>query len=333
MSRYPGAVARRHPRADVRRFGPLVTIIPLIGLLAVGVASADRSGSVLRMSAADARRSGQLVVLVRRAVGGSRLIDVQVQGSEVLLALSGDGAQAALADSVGQPSGTLSLARADGSQLRIALPGLLAAGFSVDGSWIAVLDGRGALWRVDAASGDATQVAAGPFLGSPIVAADGSLMALSVSSVEAPYRSQLVRVAQTGAVTPLTGDDLDYAAYPLVDGGVAVVSHEGGGTIVRSVGAGASTLIAALEPGAVDTAVAAGGDRIAYQLAGRILLLDRRGASPRPLGPGSHPCFAADGSSLLVRRPAETAALALDGSVIATARGQAGLVGAVGCLP
>jgi hypothetical protein len=113
-----------------------------------------------------------------------------------------------------------------------------------------------------------------------------------------------------------------------------VVSHEPGRTVVRRVAAGASELIAGLEPGAINVVVAADGRRIAYELAARgIFLLDRQGQSLRPLGAGSHPCFAPDASALLVRRAGGTAALALDGSVLAVTQEQAGLAGAVGCLP
>lgn len=335
MSVLLGAALRRHPRADVRRFGPLVLIPLLLALLAAGVASADRSTGALRISAADAARSGSLIRMLPRVVGSSSLVEVQAPGAAVLLALSADGGQAALVDQLGQLSGSLAIVREDGSQLQLQLPGLLAAGFSVDGSWLAVVDGRGALWRVDTATGEAAPINDGPFLGSPIVAADGSLLLLSVSSVDAPIRSQVVRVAQsTGVVTPLTSDDLDYAGYPLVDGGVAVVSHEPGRTVVRRVAQGASRLLADLGPGAINVAVSPNGREIAYELSARgIVLLDRPGASPRSLGSGSRPCFAADGSSLLVRRGTGTAALALDGAVVAVTDRQAGLAGAVGCLP
>jgi hypothetical protein len=273
--------------------------------------------------------------MLPHAIGSSNLLEVQAPGTAVLLAVSADGGQAALADQVGQLTGSLTIAHADGSQTRVALPGLLSAGFSADGSWLAVVDGRGALWRVDAAAGDAAQIGDGPFLGSPLVAADGSMLLLSVSSVEAPFRSQLVRVSQSlGVVSPMTGDDLDYAGYPLADGGVAVVSHEPGRTLVRRVTASASQLLAALEPEAINVTVAPDGRRMAYELGGRgIVLLERPGASPRYLGSGSHPCFAADASSLLVRRASGSALLALDGSVLIATERQAGIAGAVGCLP
>lgn len=335
MSAHSGVAARRHP-SGVRRLAPVAAIPLLLGLMAVGVASADRpTSAALRVSAADAAHSGSLIGMVPQAVGRSSLVEVQAPGAGVLLAISADAGQAAVADQVGQLSGQLTLAHADGSQLRIPLPGLISAGFSADGSWLAVVDGRGALWRVDAATGDALPLGDGPFLGSPIVGADGSLVLLAVSSVEAPIQSRVVRVApSTGAVIAVSSDDLDYAGYPLADGGVAVVSHEPGGIAVHRGAADGSWLIADLEPGATNVVVAPDGRRIAYELAGRgIVLLDRPGASAQFLGSGSHPCFAADGSSVLVRRGTGTAALAPDGSVLATTQRRAGLAGAAGCLP
>jgi len=335
MSAFLGAAARRHPPADVRHVGSVLALPLILVLLAVGVASADRPTAALRVSAADAARSGSLITLMPHAVGGATLLEVQPATAASLLAVSADGSQAALADQLAQLSGSLTIARADGSQLRLQLPGLLAAGFAVDGTWLAVVDGRGALWEVDAATGDAALVADGPFLGSPIAAADGSLMLLSVSSVEAPVRSRLVRITPSnGAVTPLSADELVYAGFPLADGGLAVVAHEPGRTVVRRVAQGASELLADLGPGAVNVAVARDGREIAYELPGRgIFLLDLPGASPRSLGAGSQPCFAADGASILVRRGTGTAALALDGSVVAATERQAGLAGSAGCLP
>jgi hypothetical protein len=335
MSAFLGAAARRHPPADVRHVGSVAALLLILVLLAVGVASADRPTAALRLSGADAARSGSLIALLPHAVGGSTLLEVQPAAPASLLAVSADGSQAALADQVGQLSGLLTIAQGDGSQLRLQLPGLLAAGFGADGTWLAVIDGRGALWQVDVATGAAAMVADGPFLGSPIAATDGSLMLLSVSSVEAPVRSRLVRVIpSTGAVTPLSADELVYAGFPLADGGVAVVAHEPGRTVVRRLAQGASQLLADLGPGAIHVAVAPDGRKILYEFSGRgIYLLDRPGASPRSLGAGSQPCFAADGSSLLVRRGTGTAALALDGSVVAVTQGQAGLAGSPGCLP
>jgi hypothetical protein len=342
MSASLGAPARRHPPGNARRLGSLAAIPLIMTLLAVGSATAELPSAALRLSAADAARAGSAIRLLRHPVGDTTLVEVQssalgtAAGPDAsLLAVSADGGQAALADKVGELSGSLTIARADGSQLRVQLPGLLGAGFAVDGSWLAVVDGRGALWQVDTATGSAAQLAAGPFIGSPIAAADGSLLLLSVPSVEAPYRSQLVRTApSTGLATPLSNDELVYAGFQLADGSIAVVAHEPGRTVVRRITSGASRLIADLGSGAINVAVAPDGRGIAYELAGRgIFLLDHPGGSPRSLGVGSQPCFAADASSLLVKRGSGTATLSLDGSVLVVTDRPAGFAGSAGCLP
>lgn len=335
MSALVGLASPRHPQIDARRFGSALVIPLLLAILVAGATSAGRPPAVLRISTADAARSGALIGLLPHPVGSASVVEVRAPAPGILLAVSADGSQAALADEVGQISGSLSLGRADGSQLRVTLPGLLAAGFAVDGSWLAVVDGRGALWRVDTTTGEAAQIGDGPFLGSPIATADGSLVLLAVSSVEAPFRSKVVRVASSdGAVTPLSDDELDYAGFPLADGGVAIVSHQPDGPAVRRVAAGASQLIANLESGAINVVVAPNGRRIAYELGARgVFLLDGPGSSSRALGSGSHPCFAPDASSLLVRRGSGSAALALDGSVLAVTQQPSGLAGAAGCLP
>lgn len=342
MSASPGAALRSHPPREVHLLGWLAAIPVLVILLWVGVASADPPPSALRLSAAEVEQAGTAIRLLPHVVSGSTLLEVQPRAASLpggrgasLLAVSSDASQAALADQLGELSGLLTIARADGSQLRVQLPGLLAAGFALDGKWLAVVDGRGALWQVDATTGSATQLADGPFLGSPVVDADGSLMLLSVPSVEAPYSSRLVRVgSSTGTVTPLSDEGLVYGAFPLTDGGVAVVAHEPGRTVVREIGHGGPRLLADLGAQAGRVAVATDGRHIAFEVADRgIAMIDGPGSGARRVGAGSQPCFAADGSLLLVRRGAGTVALALDGSVMAAMDRPTSLVGSVGCLP
>lgn len=340
MSAFLGAMVRHRRAAGAAgRPGSIATIPVAFAVLVVGLVSAEPPSSVLRLSSVDAARSGTTIGLVPHAISGGTLLEViapagNAGAASKLLAVSPDGAAAALADRVGEHSGQLTIARADGSQLRVNLPGLISAGFAADGGWLAVVDGRGALWQVDANNGDALPLADGPFLGTPIATVDGSLLLLSVPSVEAPYRSRLVRfVPSTGAQTMLSPDELVYAAFPLADGGVAVAAHEPGRTVVRRVTDGTSSeLLADLGPGAVNVAVAADGRAIAFEMAGAgIFLIDRPGAPPRRLGVGWAPCFAADGSTLLVRRAAGSVALGLDGSTLAFFGGQARLIGAAGC--
>jgi len=335
---YPplGAHLRHQPPGDARRIALLAAIPLLLATVAVGVASAGLPSGIVRLSADDAARSGSLIRLVPHAVAGSRLVEVQAGDAAArLLAVSPDGGQVALADRVGELFGSLIIADADGSQVRVSLPGLFGAGYAPDGAWLAVVDGRGALWGVDLPSGEVRQLAEGPFLGTPIAAADGSLVLLSVPSVEAPYRSRLIRlVPSSGAVTTLAADELVYAGYPLNDGTLAVVAHESGGTVVRRLGSGVSQLLADLGPGAVNVAVAKDGRHIAFEAAGRgIFLVERLGASARSLGLGSRPCFAADGSTLVVQRGDASAALSVDGSVLAVTDRLTGIVGSAGCLP
>ena len=119
-----------------------------------------------------------------------------------------DGTAVALADQYGPLSALLTLANGDGSQTRINLPGAIGAGYAPDGSWLAAIDGRGALWHVAVPSGAATLLADGPFIGSPIVRADGSVLLLAVPSVAAPISSSLVELDPvSGRIEVLTSDD------------------------------------------------------------------------------------------------------------------------------
>jgi hypothetical protein len=336
MSASHGAIARRQPAGDIPRIAALAAVPLLLVLLTVGVASAERPIGVTRLDAADAERAGSGIRLVPHAITSSILVEVragaQAQGLR-LLAVSADGSQAALADRVGELSASLTLVHPDGSQLRIQLPGLISAGFAAEGSWLAVVDGRGALWRVDAESGRATPLADGPFIGSPIVEAGGSLLLLAVPSVEAPYRSELVRVeSETGVITPLSSAELVYAAYPLGDGSLAIVAHEPGRTVVRQLAAGGEELVADLGLDAVNAAVAADGRHIAFELDGQgIFVVDAPGSAARHLGSGTRPCFAADATAILVRRGASSVVLALDGSVLASFDGEAAFAASAGC--
>ncbi|MEP7041187.1 MAG: hypothetical protein ABI864_06385 [Chloroflexota bacterium] len=328
-------LSARRPSAGDSRIVVLVTLPIILVLFAVGVASADLPAGVTRLSAADAERSGSIVRLNRQSVGGSTLVEVKPPTDGMtLLAISSDGRVVALADQVGERSGTLTVAAADGSQLRVELPGLLAATFAVDGSSLAVIDGSGALWRVDAAAGRRELIAEGPFLGSPLIGADGSLVMLAVPSVEAPYRSTLVRIApDSGLATVLTAEALVYAAFPLDDGDLAVVAHRPTGTVVDRVGGESERRLADLGAGAVNVTVAGDG-RIAFEVAGEgIFVIELSGSVPRGLGAGTRPCFAADGMSVLVSRGAHRVALSLDCSQLAEVDGLAGFAGSAGCLP
>ncbi len=325
----------RHRSPGDPRFAAVATLLFILVLLAAGVASADLPPGVTRLSPADADRSGMTVRLNRRSVAGAALVEVQPSMDGMsLLAVAPDSGSVALADRIGELSGALTLASVDGSQLRIALPGLLAASFAPDGSWLAVLDGRGVLWRVDATLGRSERIADGPFIGPPVVTSDASLVLLAVPSVEAPYRSRLVRLSPaSGATAVISVEELVYAAFPLEAGDLAVVAHDPAGTVIGRVGESGERRLVELPAGAVNVSVARDG-RIAFEVAGEgIFVIDRPGSTARGLGTGRRPCFAPDGSSLLVSRGHERVALGLDGSSLAEADGLAGFAGSSGCLP
>jgi hypothetical protein len=334
MSASKRAVTRRHPAGNPR-IAAYLAVPFILTLVAVGIASAELPSGVTRMSAADAERTGSAIHLRRQPIRGSMLVQVDgAANGTTLLAVAADGSQVALADQLGEVSASLTLAKVDGDQLRIAMPGLLAASFANDGSWLAVIDGRGALWRVDATTGGSALLAEGPFIGSPLVEADGSLLLLAVPSVQAPYESRLIRLAQaTGRATSLSDEDLVYGAFPLDGADLAIVAHRIDGNEVRRISGSTDELLADLGPGAVNVSVAGNG-RIAYERNGEgIYLVDKPGLAARRVGPGGRPCFSPDGSSILVRRDGETLGLDLDGSVLAVTDEPAGFAGSAGCLP
>jgi hypothetical protein len=330
MSTSAGAALRRHPRDH--RIAAAAALPVVFAALVMGVASADPPPGVVRLSADDAERAGSTIRLMRQSLGGSTLVEVEptIQGS-TLLAVSPDGTVAALADRLGDASGALTLADLDGAQLQVRLPGILSASFADDGTWLALVDGRGGLWRVDAGSGASDRLSDGPFIGSPIIGADGSLMLLAVPSVEAPYRSQLVRLDPgTGEIASLSDEDLVYGAFP-TGGGLAIVAHTPEGTVVKRLRGDGATSVADLGQGAVNVAVAPDG-RIAFERDGQgVFLVAPPDAAERRIADGSRPCFAADGSVLLVRREDQSVAIGLDGSVLASVGDLASFAGIPGC--
>lgn len=334
MSASEGAITRRHSAGNPR-IAAYLAVPFILALVAVGVASAELPPGVTRTSAADADRQGSAIHLRRQPVRGATLVRVEAATRGMsLLAVAADGSQVALADQLGEASASLTLAKVEGDQLRIAMPGLLAASFAGDGTWLAVIDGRGALWRVDAASGASALLAEGPFIGSPVIEPDGSLVLLAVPSVQAPYQSRLIRLTTaTGAATRLSGEELVYGAFPLDGGDLAVVAHRIDGNTVRRISASSDRLLVDLGPGAVNVAVAGNG-LIAFERNGEgVYLLDAPSLAARRVAEGGRPCFSPDGSSILVRRGNQTLGLDLDGSVLAVADEPAGFAGSKGCLP
>ena len=329
------ALARRGRGGFRRRTAILLVLMPLLASVAVGIASAGNPPAATSISADDLARAGSQIGLIHHSVGGASVVELILppRTTSRQLAIAPNGSAAALADQYGPVAALLTVARTDGSQTRVNLPGLIGAGFATDGAWLAAIDGRGALWRVAAQSGAATLLADGPFIGSPIIRSDGSLLLLSVPSVSAPISSTLVRLdPESGSLQALSDDRLVYSVFPLADGSLAVAAHEVGRTVVRHVAGNRSDLVVDLGPGAVDVAVASDGQQIAFARGRDVIYLPMPGGPAGRLGGGSSPRFAPDGSALMILDGGTTRVLALDGSELAAYDAQAGFVAcAPGC--
>jgi hypothetical protein len=315
-----------------------ITLLPLVVALAVsaaGIASAEPPPGVTALSASDAARSGLAIALVRHPELDSRLVELRIDGSGPrgqLLAVAPDAAALAVADRFDMASATLSIVHADGSQLRIAVPGLLAASFAPDASWLAMIDGQGSLWNVSVTTGAATRLAGGPFLGPVTVEPSGTVMLASVASVEAPFVSRLVRFdPAAGSVTTLSDEQLVYGSRLLTDGSIAVVAHRPEGTVVRQLTSLGEQPLADLGPGAIHVVISDDGTRIAWERnSDGVYLLEPATGGARRIGSGTRPRFAPDGRSLLVEDGPGSVLLSLDGSRLARFSGSAEFAPCVG---
>lgn len=326
----------RPPSADpFLRALAVAVLVPLAGTLLVHAATATDPPPATRwLDANAARRAGVAVELVRHDPTPTTL-EVRGTGDPftgALLDVASDGAAAALADVHGAAATSLAIALPDGSQLQVEMEGLLSARFSPDGSRLAVVDGHGRLWSLDAASGTIRSIADGPFVDAPLIEADGTILALAVPSVEAPYASRLVAVDKDGHVTSRSPEELVYAAAPLADGSVAVVAHRPGGTVVLRQSEGGTQQLADLGADAVNVSVSADGRVIAWETSGRVLArVDGRTVA---LGDGAAPRISPDGTALLVRRDGASIVLDLAGSELASLASASAFVRCVGgCQP
>jgi len=305
----------------------MLGLLPLASGLMLGSAVAERAPAVSRVSSDEAAQSGQSIVIARHDDLAAGLAEVRVPssisvtrngGADQLLAVAPDAAAAAVAGLIGPGTTPLILARTDGSQLQVELPGLIAAAYAPDSSWIGVIDGRGALWRVAATDGAAEQVAAGPFIGEPVIEADGSVQVVRVPSVEAPFRSELVSVKPEGTATALTSEALVYGAQPMADGSLAVVAHRPTGTVVLRLAGGRASVMADLGADAVHVAVDRRAAAVAWDQGGSVFLQRLPDGRAEQIAAGTHPRFSADGQALLVDLPTGTQLIEADGDLVAT---------------
>jgi len=323
-------------RHKLRRRRRLTTILAVLAASAIlggaGVVSAQSPAPVaVVLSADEATRAGLAIPVTVRSVAGGTVAQVDLapagSGRDAarrtalgVLSTTPDGAALAIADRIDDPDAGLIILHGDGSQVRVALPGASGAAFAAGGA-LAVVDGQGRLWNVDATTGSASRRADGPYVGAIAVDRDGAVLAIAVASVEAPYSSRLVRVSpEDGNETAVRGIDapLVMSVQPLADGSLAVVVHRlGSGIAVQRLAAQGSSLLAYLGPLATDVAVSVDGSRIAYAVVddGVYVVDVARGATTR-LGAGSLPRFAPDASAVLVTAGAGSAVIGLDGQTL-----------------
>ena len=338
MNTNPRAAARRRdasrrarsrlpfhsPSTRAGRSAVLAAAGIVVGGLTLGTALAQPAARPIAAIDAGATNAIQLIDRQSLAPG---LAEVRIgfatgaspaSGANRLLALAPDGATAAIASQVGPGPATLTLARRDGSAVRVTLPGLIGAGFAPDGSWLATIDGSGAMWRVPDSGAALARRADGPFVGTPIVQPDGSVLALRVSSVEAPIVSRLVRISADGGMEVLTADDLVYGAQLIADGSIAFAAHRGSRTYLMRLDGGATRQVADLGEDAVNAALSPDGDAVAFEREGQVFLQAVAGRTATLLGAGARPRFAPNGRSVLVELDSGSALLALDGRRLAT---------------
>ena len=281
-------------------------------LVAMGLQPSVRAEpppAVVVLGPSSAPLSGRPVDLPSRVVGHASLVEPRLGGAlrdATVLAVSSDGAYVAIAG--GGPSGPLTVAGADGRQVDISLPGARGASIHPSGSWLAAVDGLGVLWRIEASDGAAQQLASGPFAAAVTVLPNERILAIRVSSLDAPIWADAVTLdpssGQATLVDPGTPPEtaLVYGAQPLGDGSFAIARHRVGGgvALLRIAPDGTTTTIAELDD-ATRVTSSPDGSALAWLSAGRVGMADAdQGTQAVDLGAGESARFSPDGSLVLV---------------------------------
>jgi hypothetical protein len=324
--------ARRHGIGW--RLVPFCLAAAFLSVPSAAPTAADPPATAVVMTPGAAERAGLKVAVTRREVGDQVLLEAVLpspagQARSIpegmrLLAATADGTRIASTDSIGGLAASVAIQGPDGAVAVRQLPGVVAAQFIADGSALLAIDTSGALWRIASATAEGSIIAPGPFDGPITLEASGTMLLRRVSSVEAPFSAQLVRLdPAAAAATSLDGDGdgdgLVYSAHPLSDGSLAVVAHPVGGatTVSRLTADGASSPIAELGSAAIAVDVAKDA-RIAFEIAGDgVYMLEPGAAKAHRLGAGGAPVFSPSGRELLVRQGGGASVLGLDGSVLA----------------
>lgn len=325
----------RGGRTRLRAAIPILIAMSLASLSGAQLVSADPPPTAQTMTPDQARASGSGVGVRRHLERSGEILELQMpaalRGTGALplpanerarrdaarfLGTASNGA-VATADGIGDPHAGIAVTSADGSQARTALSGVAGAAFAADGSWLAAVDAAGRLWRIEARSGAASQLAAGPYTGSVHFTRTGDLLLVEGASSDSIFPSVVVRFspATRKATVVDTEDGFVFSAIELADSSIAVIAHAfGGGVAVRRVTERSAELLASLDPNAIDPSLSADGSRIGYSVGGAVFLHDVASGSTRGIGRGEMPRMADDGGSLLVLRDGGTMLLAADGT-------------------
>lgn len=334
------SVRHRAIRSGSRRLRaavPVLMVMSLASLSGAQLASADPPPTARTMTAGEARASGSAAEVQRHPKGAGEILELRLPAaSSAAAAVSGAlGANersrreaerflgaaptggVAIADGIGDPQAGIAITSADGSVVHTALSGVAGAAFAADGAWLAAVDAAGRLWRIDAHSGAATQLAAGPYTGSVQFTRSGELLLVDAASSDSIFPSVVVRFNPETRSTSMVDreEGFVFSATELADASIAVTVHVfGGGVAVRRVMGATSELLARLDSKAIDPSISADGSRVAYSAGGAVFVHDTASGANLGIGRGELPRMAADGSSVLVLRDGTTTLVASDGS-------------------
>lgn len=228
----------------------------------------------------------------------------------LLLALSPDGALAAYIDDWAGP-GDLRVVAADGKSTAFELgpfheygPG--AAAFAPDGSWLAVVDGSGTLWRIDPTADSAKELMTSP-LGMVFgrwlrFANDDTLIVNLVGSSTVPLPSVVATLDLPSlSIKMLTSGGMERGGWPQEDGNLvfAQILPEGGATRLTVLDEdGAITPVGDIGI-ATWLDVSRGGTAAYSDVSGAVWLFSPGGAR-QSLGDGQVPRFSPDGQRVAV---------------------------------
>jgi hypothetical protein len=335
-------VAHRFPL--ILSAGALALGVLLIVVLISLPAQAGPPPAAVVRDAASLRDADQALTVTVRTVDGIRLVESRSEAapSPMILAASPDAATVAFSPVELGQSGPLIIGRPDGSQVEVALPGVRGAAFEPAGTWLAAVDLSGALWRVDPQTGLAVRLLNGPYGPDLTVLPGGRILAIRMSSADAPYWAvpELVgsETGQHEPAAPSLGDQdqLVYQATALSDGTLAMARHQshGGMALIRVGLDGTETSLGELDGGST-VAFSPAGDWLAWEEGGQIWLKPMgQGPPPRQIGSGSAARFSPDGTLVLVFGDGSNVVVDPDGVRLTTVHPSACWVGGGrGCRP